>query len=101
MKTADVLRRLNIPRHKLYYLEQKGYIHPVRVSMGDLEARRYSDRDVMMAEAVWKYLCLGFRHKVAYAKAMEEIEEIEEIDDHSHPRGDRVSSLSPALARRG
>ncbi|MBI3392275.1 MAG: hypothetical protein HY039_03705 [Nitrospirae bacterium] len=98
MKTADVLRRLNIPRHKLYYLEQKGYIHPVRVSMGDLEARRYSDRDVMMAEAVWKYLCLGFRHKVAYVKAMEEIEE---IDDHSRPRGDRVSSLSPALARRG
>lgn len=98
MKTADVLRRLNIPRHKLYYLEQKGYIHPVRVSMGDLEARRYSDRDVVMAEAVWKYLCLGFRHKVAYAKALEEIEE---IDEHSNLRGDRISSLAPALARRG
>ena len=95
MKTADVLRRLNIPRHKLYYLEQKGYIHPVRVSMGDLEARRYSDRDVMMAQAVWKYLCLGFRHKVAYAKALDE------LDDHSQSHGDRVSSLSPALARRG
>jgi hypothetical protein len=28
MQTSDLLKKINIPRHKLYYLEQKGYINP-------------------------------------------------------------------------
>lgn len=73
MKTSDILERVKIPRHKLYYLEQKGYIQPRRIPMGDLETREYSDEDLLKVQLIWKYLQKGFKHKVAYAKAIEEI----------------------------
>lgn len=73
MKTAEILAQIDIPRHKLYYLEQKGYIHPKRIPMGDLEVREYSDEDVHKIRSIWKYLKKGFKHKVAFRKAMDEI----------------------------
>jgi hypothetical protein len=71
MKTADILERIDIPRHKLYYLEQKGYVAPRRIPFGDLEAREYSDEDFEKVRLIWHFLKLGFRYRVAYAKAME------------------------------
>ena len=73
MKTSEILQKIDIPRHKLYYLEQKGYIVPKRTPMGDLEAREYSPQDVVMIELIWKYLKQGFKHKSAYRKALEEL----------------------------
>ncbi|MBI3398091.1 MAG: MerR family transcriptional regulator [Deltaproteobacteria bacterium] len=74
MKTSQILEQIGIPRHKLYYLEQKGYIAPGRIPMGDLEAREYSDLDVKKTALIWKYLKKGFKHKAAYRKAMEELD---------------------------
>ncbi len=73
MRTAEILEQIDIPRHKLYYLEQKGYITPRRVPMGDLEAREYGAEDVMKIRTIWKYLKKGFKHKVAHEKAINEI----------------------------
>ncbi len=73
MKTAEILKEIDIPRHKLYYLEQKGYIKPRRIPMGDLEAREYSDEDILKIKLIWKYLKRGFKHKTAYQKATEEM----------------------------
>jgi DNA-binding transcriptional MerR regulator len=73
MRTAEILEQIDIPRHKLYYLEQKGYIAPRRVPMGDLEAREYNAEDVMKIRFIWKYLKKGFKHKVAHEKAINEI----------------------------
>ena len=73
MKTAEILKKVDIPRHKLYYLEQKGYITPKRVPMGDLEAREYSEEDILKIKLIWKYLKRGFKHKTAYQKAIEEL----------------------------
>jgi DNA-binding transcriptional MerR regulator len=72
MKTSEILQKIDIPRHKLYYLEQKGYIAPKRTPMGDLEAREYSSQDVVMIRLIWKYLKQGFKHKAAYRKALAE-----------------------------
>ncbi len=74
MRTSDVLKKLNIPRHKLYYLEQKGYIKPKRIPMGELETREYAEEDYKKVELIWKYLQNGFKHKIAYQKAMEELQ---------------------------
>ena len=74
MKTSELLQRVDIPRHKLYYLEQKGYVTPHRIPMGDLEAREFSEADVRLVQAIWKYLKKGFKHKVAYQKALDETE---------------------------
>ena len=73
MRTAEILEQIDIPRHKLYYLEQKGYITPRRVPMGDLEAREYHAEDVMKIRLIWKYLKKGFKHKVTHEKAINEI----------------------------
>ncbi len=73
MKTSQILEKTGIPRHKLYYLEQKGYIKPRRVQAGDHEIREYSKKDFVMVETLWKYLQMGFKHKMAYAKATEDI----------------------------
>jgi DNA-binding transcriptional MerR regulator len=73
MKTSEILNKVDIPRHKLYYLEQKGYVHPKRIPMGDLEAREFSMQDFERIKMIWKYLKRGFKHKAAYQKASEEI----------------------------
>ncbi len=74
MKTSEILQSIDIPRHKLYYLEQKGYVVPKRIPMGDLEAREYTAEDAMKVKFIWKYLRKGFKHKIAYEKAMEELQ---------------------------
>jgi DNA-binding transcriptional MerR regulator len=74
MKTSELLQKIDIPRHKLYYLEQKGYITPNRFPMGDLEAREFSQEDFEKVRLIWKYLRQGFKHKIAYKKAIEEME---------------------------
>ena len=76
MKTSEILQKIDIPRHKLYYLEQKGYIVPKRTPMGDLEAREYSPQDVEMVRLIWKYLKQGFKHKAAYRKALAEFNSV-------------------------
>jgi DNA-binding transcriptional MerR regulator len=73
LKTNDLLKHVDIPRHKLYYLEQKGYVTPTRIPMGDLEAREYSDADVALVAAIWKYLKKGFKHRTAHQKALDEL----------------------------
>ncbi|MFQ5900369.1 MAG: MerR family transcriptional regulator [Thermodesulfobacteriota bacterium] len=74
LKTSQVVDMTGIPRHKLYYLEQKGYVSPERIPMGDMECREYSDTDVEKIHLIWKYLKKGFKHKIAYKKAMEELD---------------------------
>jgi DNA-binding transcriptional MerR regulator len=73
MKTSEILYKLHIPRHKLYYLEQKGYVKPKRIPMGDLESREFSKQDFELIRLIWKYLQRGFKHKVAYHMASEEM----------------------------
>jgi len=73
MKTSEIIIKLDIPRHKLYYLEQKGYVNPKRIPMGDLEAREFSEQDFQRVKVIWKYLKRGFKHKMAYQMAVEEL----------------------------
>lgn len=74
MRTPDLLAKIDIPRQKLYYLEQKGFIKPQKITIGEKEFREYSEEDVRKVEFIWKYLKKGFKYKIAYEKAMEEIQ---------------------------
>jgi len=74
IRTPDLLAKIDIPRQKLYYLEQKGFIKPQKITIGDKEFREYSEEDVRKVEYIWKYLKKGFKYKIAYEKAMEEIQ---------------------------
>ena len=73
IRTPELLARIDIPRQKLYYLEQKGFIKPQKMQIGEKEFREYSEEDVKKVELIWKYLKKGFKYKVAYAKALEEL----------------------------
>ena len=73
MKTPELLSKIDIPRHRLYYLEQKGYITPKKTIVGEKEFREYSEEDLNKVELLWKYLKKGFKYKVAHEKAMEEL----------------------------
>jgi DNA-binding transcriptional MerR regulator len=70
MKPSDVLREIPIPRDKLYYLEQKGYITPRKTLKGERELRDYSEKDLEMVRLMWQYIQQGFRYRVAYQKAL-------------------------------
>jgi len=71
MQTSDLLKKIDIPRHKLYYLEQKSYIKPKKITRGDLEMREYTDEDFHKIQIIWKFLKQGFKHKITYKKAIE------------------------------
>ncbi len=46
IRTPELLAKIDIPRQKLYYLEQKGYIRPAKTVIGEKEFREYSEDDV-------------------------------------------------------
>jgi DNA-binding transcriptional MerR regulator len=71
MTTAEVIKAIGIPRDKLYYLEQKGFINPKKILVGERESRDYSGGDVEKIGLIWKYVREGFRYRVAYQKAIE------------------------------
>jgi len=73
ISTQELLLRIDIPRQKLYYLEQKGFINPKKRQIGEKEFREYSDQDVVKVEFIWKYLKKGFKYRIAYEKALEEM----------------------------
>ncbi len=70
MNTTEVLKHTGIPRQKLYYLEQKGYVSPKKVRVGEKAFREFDDRDVQLIFWIWAYLKDGFRYRIAYAKAL-------------------------------
>ncbi|MBZ0221139.1 MAG: hypothetical protein QY316_00165 [Thermodesulfobacteriota bacterium] len=74
IRTPELLSKIDIPRQKLYYLEQKGFIKPRKILIGDKEFREYSEEDAKKVEFIWKYLKKGFKYKIAYEKAMEELQ---------------------------
>ena len=73
ISTQELLAQIDIPRQKLYYLEQKGFIKPKKTRIGEKEFREYTEEDVKRVEYIWKYLRNGFKYRVAYEKAMEEL----------------------------
>ena len=71
--TAEVISEVGIPRHKLYYLEQKGFIKPTKTRRGEKEFRSYPDHEVEKVKYIWKYLQQGFRYRVALEHALEDL----------------------------
>ena len=74
MTTEELLKEISIPRHKLYYLETKGYIKPKKTLVGEKEFRDYAPEDAKKIKLIWKYLQKGFRYRVAYEKTLAELQ---------------------------
>lgn len=83
--TGEVLQMIDIPRSRLYYLEQKGYISPQKKVIGEKAYRFYTQRDVKKIELIWVHLKRGMRYRVAYQMATEELQNSQQI--HNPTRG--------------
>ena len=73
--TSEVVNEVGIPRQKLYYLEQKAFVNPETEWRGEKTFRFYPDREVEKIRTIWKYLKQGFRYRVAYERALEELQQ--------------------------
>jgi DNA-binding transcriptional MerR regulator len=72
--TGQVVEEIGITRQKLYYLEQKGFVEPLTEQRGEKLFRYYSQSEVEKIRLIWKYWQQGFRYRVAYQKALRELE---------------------------
>ena len=71
--TAEVVEKIGIPRQKIYYLEQKGFVGPTTEQRGDKLFRYYSQSEVEKIRLIWKYWQQGFRYRAAYQKALRDL----------------------------
>lgn len=71
--TADVIKDTGIGKQRLYYLEQKGFIQPRHVSVGEKEFRYYSPLDVEKVRAIKRRLDRGLRYRPAMQQALAEV----------------------------
>ena len=73
MTPAEVMKQVSIPRRRLYYLEQVGFISPKKTRAGELEFRDYSETELEKIRVIWKYLKQGYRFYIAREKAEKEL----------------------------
>lgn len=59
---------------ELRYMEQKGFIHPVRTRLKRREVRQYQNGDIRKAKLIIKYRRQGFTWDIAFQKARQELE---------------------------
>ena len=73
MTTTEFVRMTNIPRHRIYYMEQCGYIAPRKSLRGEYLIRDYSNEDARTAQAIWRYVQQGFKWRIAHEKALKDL----------------------------
>jgi len=71
--TGEVVEEIGIPRQKLYYLEQKGFVEPTTEQRGEKPFRYYSQSEFEKIRLIWKYWQQVFRYRVAYQKAIRDL----------------------------
>jgi len=59
MDIGEIVKNIGISHQKLYYLEQKDYIGPKKISITGGEFRNYSEEEVKKIKLIWKYLKQG------------------------------------------
>jgi DNA-binding transcriptional MerR regulator len=73
MTTAEILERVDIKRHTLYYLEQKRFVRPRKKRTGEKEFRNYSKEDLDRLCAIEPHLKAGLRYSAAIERAHEDL----------------------------
>ena len=75
MTTSEILNRIDIPRHKLYYLEKRGYIKSQTIVQGNHKIKDYSKDDFVKIQTIWHLVKQGLKYQAAYEKAMDVIDD--------------------------
>ena len=75
MRITEVSRQTGAPSDLIRYFEAKGFITADRIVVHTRKVRDYSESTVSTIELILKYVNQGFKHDVAYQKAMEELQQ--------------------------
>ncbi len=73
MDTGEIVKNIGISHQKLYYLEQKDYIRPKKISITGREFRNYSEEEVKKIKLIWKHLKQGMYQDVWPLKLWREV----------------------------
>ena len=59
-------------KEHVYYLEQRGYIRPIKQRHGKIERNLYTTEQFKLVQAIWKHRQAGVPPREAYQRALRE-----------------------------
>jgi DNA-binding transcriptional MerR regulator len=70
---ADLLAScLGMTKEHVYYLEQRGYLRPIKQRHGKIQRNLYTTKDLQLVRAIWRYRQAGLPPREAYDRALRE-----------------------------
>jgi DNA-binding transcriptional MerR regulator len=70
---ADLLARCpGMTKELVYYLEQRGYLRPLKQRHGKIERNLYTTEQLQLVEAIWRHRQAGLPPREAYRRALRE-----------------------------
>jgi len=68
---ADLLARCpGMTKEHVYYLEQRGYIRPIKQRHGKIERNLYTTEQLRLVEAIWRHRQAGLPPREAHRRAL-------------------------------
>lgn len=70
---ADLLARCpGMTKEHVYYLEQRGYLRPIKQRHGKIERNLYTTEQLQLVAAIWRHRQAGLPPREAYRRALRE-----------------------------
>ena len=70
---ADLLARCpGMTKEHVYYLEQRGYLRPIKQRHGKIERNLYTTEQLQLVGAIWRHRQAGLPPREAYRRALRE-----------------------------
>jgi DNA-binding transcriptional MerR regulator len=70
---ADLLARCpGMTKEHVYYLEQQGYLQPVKQRHGKIQRNLYTTAQLELVAAIWRHRQAGIPPREAYRRALRE-----------------------------
>ena len=70
---ADLLARCpGMTKEHVYYLEQRGYLRPIKQRHGRIERNLYTTEQLQLVAAIWRHRQAGLPPREAYRRALRE-----------------------------
>ena len=73
MRISQLANEAGVTTDLLRYLERKGFVEPQMLKLERRLVRDYSEEQIILVKTIAKHIQAGFKHDVAYQKALEEI----------------------------
>ncbi len=70
---ADLLARCpGMTKEHVYYLEQRGYLRPIKQRHGKIHRNLYTTEQLQLVQAMWRHRQAGLPPREAYRQALRE-----------------------------